>query len=708
MADKKELPDWMKGATPVTQNALPDWMAGAKPVTQSEGPSGPSLENLDPNTFAPALVRMEVGALHKPEDRLRALQKTFPDARPYGEDNFLMTDPNSGKTIQYKEDGWRIPSMGDLASITPEFGEGVGAVLGSIGGGAAGATVGSAAPVVGTAAGAVGGAIAGAGTGGATGRDLTERGINYLFGNADTRSTGEYLKDKAIDVGVNAAGEGAGRALVAGAKGASSLVRNTIIGQTDAPAEVAARITAARAGGIEPTVGMVSGSPRAAIIENALSSKLGGGRIKSAQDAAREALFQQAESAVNGVAGATNAAALPVSEQEASRILLDQMGKVKQAGLDESGRLYGDVAAKTQGTAASGTNTSQLLDALKAEKANMGNSAKLTQGPQLNTAIRHAEAVAKDVKNGKADLSTLQNARTEVRYLRDDPATKPFLKSKLNDLHSALTQDMMDTASKAGPDAEQALIDANTHYRTLMDPVTGFGHGSEASKFLDQTADQAHGFLTARTGEGDTRLALLKSQIVKENGQEAWDRSMGTLAEQMGRDGTGAFNPTTLAKNLEKMSPEAKNTAFGAIGTSQRDALENAATNAKMLQRYSKFGNHSNTATHQSVMSELNPLTPGTVAATAFGGVPAALGVLGVKGANVATNGYIAKLLTNPETANLIAKMGQSKVSRGGIGAIYDQLDRLKANTTDKALAQAISSFLIDQQYPSNDGKIGG
>lgn len=699
MADKKELPDWMKGATPVTQNALPDWMAGATPVAQ-----GPLLDNLDQSTFAPAVVRAEVGALHKPEDRLRALQKTYPDARPYGDDNFLMTDPSTGKTIQYKESGWRIPSWGDLASVVPEVGEGVGAVIGSIGGGAAGATVGSVAPVVGTAAGAVGGAVAGAGTGGAAGRDLTERGINYLFGNTDTRSTGEYLRDKAIDVGVNAAGEGAGRALVAGAKGAGSLVRNAIIGQTDAPAEIAARLATARAAGIEPTVGMVSGSNRAAMIENALTSKLGGGRIKNAQEAARDALMQQAENSVNGIASATNSAALPVSGQEASRILLDQMGKVKQAGLDESGRLYGEVAAKTQGTAASGTNTALLLNAMKAEKANMGNSAKLTQGPQLNTAIQHAQAIVKDVKNGTG-FQTIQDARTAVRNLRDDNETKPFLKNKLNDLYDALTKDMEDTASNAGPDALQSWQAANTHYRELIDPVTGFGNGSEASKFLNQTADQAHGFLTARTGEGNTRLGLLKNQIVKENGQEVWDRSMGTLAEQMGRDSTGVFNPTALAKNLEKMSPEAKDTAFGAIGTPQRDALENVSQNAKMLQRYARFGNHSNTANHQSVMSELNPLTPGTVAATAFGGAPAALGVFGVKAANVATNGYVAKLLTNPETANLIAKMGQSKVSRGGIGATYDQLDRVKANTTDKALAQAISSFLIDQRYPSNDGK---
>ncbi|MCZ4089068.1 hypothetical protein [Sinorhizobium psoraleae] len=168
MAEKKKNNDWMNGAVPVSDD---EWNQ-AVPVTDEEWNqivnSGPNPDLIDDSEDAPALIRAQVGALDKPEDRLKALQKTYPDAKPYGDDNFIFTD-EKGKVRLYNQESW-MPSLGDFVSIGPEAGETIGGGLGGFFGGLAGAAGGSVVPVVGTGAGAVGGAITGAGAGSVAGR----------------------------------------------------------------------------------------------------------------------------------------------------------------------------------------------------------------------------------------------------------------------------------------------------------------------------------------------------------------------------------------------------------------------------------------------------------------------------------------------------------------------------------------------------------
>ncbi|TWF46330.1 hypothetical protein [Neorhizobium alkalisoli] len=62
---------------------------------------GPNPLDLDTSADAPNYIRLQVGALDKPEDRLAALRKTYPDAKPYGEDNFIYTDEKrKGEALQ--------------------------------------------------------------------------------------------------------------------------------------------------------------------------------------------------------------------------------------------------------------------------------------------------------------------------------------------------------------------------------------------------------------------------------------------------------------------------------------------------------------------------------------------------------------------------------------------------------------------------------
>ena len=65
---------------------------GFSPITPA-APTGfaPVLpfSNVDTKTGAPAALRAMMAAYKKPEDKLKLLQKYYPDAQPAGDDNFV-------------------------------------------------------------------------------------------------------------------------------------------------------------------------------------------------------------------------------------------------------------------------------------------------------------------------------------------------------------------------------------------------------------------------------------------------------------------------------------------------------------------------------------------------------------------------------------------------------------------------------------------
>ena len=128
------MDDWKKKIIERDGGAIPDWKR--KIIEKDSGTNvfenaGPDPRDISADSGdAPWNVRMAVGALDKPEDRLKALQKTYPDAKPYGDDNFIFTDEN-GRTSLYNRESW-FPSLGDFASIAPEIGETVGGAIGGV------------------------------------------------------------------------------------------------------------------------------------------------------------------------------------------------------------------------------------------------------------------------------------------------------------------------------------------------------------------------------------------------------------------------------------------------------------------------------------------------------------------------------------------------------------------------------------------------
>ncbi|WP_245307641.1 hypothetical protein [Rhizobium altiplani] len=659
-----------------------------------EAPKALSSADIDPNLEAPAGVRARVGALDKPEDRLTALRKSYPDAQPYSGDNFIMTDPATGKTIIYNKPGW-IPSMGDFASLIPEAGEAAGAVGGAV----LGAIGGSAAPVVGTTAGAIGGA----GTGATIGREAAQRSANYLFGNEDTRTGGEQAWDAAKTFGLNAGGEGLG--LIAAplvskaARGVSNSVkdgpRRFVAGQADDPALAAQRAADFRGVGVEPTAGMVSGAPNTALKEQALAATRAGQQIQDRIGQAFGAMDNEAGRIVGDINPQT------LTRQELGQALKDQSAAYKSASKARNDYLYDQVGKLTGDAPASGTNTRQFLDELQAERKTMGKSAVLNNGKSLDSVIEQTQAIVDDIGSG-INFNTLKQARTNIGAIANDPGVDQVLRDRAQGLYTALAKDMGETAQSVGGDAFQAWKKANNRFRRTSDPTSIYSTKNSLDPILKaQTPEQAADWVLGQVNKGGTRINSVRRQIERtEGGSDLWNTLTGSTVERMGVDASGNFNPTRMLQGWAKMSDEAKDAMFhGTARSPYRQDLDRLARVADNMKSYRRMDNHSNTTKAANALSAMNPFDKTTLIGSLFVGPKAfAISAAG-KGANYSYKRWQAKMLTSPETVRWLSQIPREEMSRGGLKGHLKQLGKVAASTSDNALAVAINDYFREIGY---------
>jgi hypothetical protein len=692
-------------------SGIPEWKRRAMQsdaVVQED--VGPSPMNLDESQEAPALVRLEVGALDKQEDRLRALQKHYPDARPYGDgDNFIYTNPETGRTNLYNTEARLFApstwfSLGDVASATPEIAEmlgGIGgAVVGGVGGGATGTAV--PVPVVGTISGAAIGSVTGAGAGAAGARDLTQRAINGYFGNDDTRSTGEYLTDTAQTFALGAGGEAAGRAIGFGYQGAKNAWNKRLIGEIDPTEAIAKRVEDMRAIGIEPTVGMATGGRRAANLEHALIDTRNGHVIQDAIDQAYGKQGAEFDRIVHGISDA------PASIAEAGEAIRRQTQMAKEATKARTNELYKAAGEKITSPATIDATT-DFLKRIEAERAGFNSFDKLTKTKATDRAYEAAAALVSDAQNGMT-FDQLKEARTIIGGLAEEETDK-LTKARLNDLYHSIGADMQSTAYASSPEAQQAFNKANNQFRRSVS-ANQFGDKSVAAEILNKKdTDQLFGWATANVKNGGNRIAQTRRIIERsEGGKEAWDQTVAGFTERLGLASNDEFDPGAFMRNWNKVSGEAKDAMFkGTKNAQYRKDLDRLAGIADHWTKYRKSANHSNTAAHQTALNSMNPLSQenlvgtalGTAGVMASGGTAAAgLAVGAAKGGAKAAGRSMSqasrvKLLTDPATVNWLADIGKAHMQKGGLKAHIGKLYGIR-NTVTRPVAIAIDEYLRD------------
>ncbi|MCM2433220.1 hypothetical protein [Agrobacterium rosae] len=706
------MDDWKKKIIERDGGSIPEWKRkiieqdGGTNIFENAGPDPRDIS--DDASDAPWNVRMEVGALDKPEDRLKALQKHYPDAKPYGENNFIFTD-EKGRTRQYNRESW-LPNLGDFASIAPEYGEIMGGAIGGVYGGAGGGIAGSAVPAVGTTAGTVAGAIGGAGAGSVVGREGVQRGLNWLFGNEDTRTGSEQAVDAAQTFALGAAGEGAGRAVGAGWKAGKNAFKSKLIGETDDVVEAQKRLADLNAiGATEPLPGMVNGNKRTSTLEHALSSLRNGDEINRRIADAHAAMDGEFDRIVSN-------AGTPKTQAELGELLKQQAQEAKAAGYKRSNQLY-DRAAEKITSPASIDNTFAYAQKLKADSSAMGKFDRRAAGSQIDSVMEDTAALLEDAQNGLT-FDQLQKARTIIGQRSADTDDK-VLKGHLDGLYGALTADMEKTALASG-DGEglQAWRKANNQFKRL---VKGFGKGSVADKILDpkMDTDKIWQFATETTNRGGNRIAQIRRTVEKsEGGKEAWDNVVSSTIEQLGKttdvEGVDQFNSTLFLNKWKKMSPEAKDAIFkGSKNSQYRQDLDRLARITDNMKNYSRGANHSNTATHQQMLNNMNPLDKNNVMASVLGMAAGAepitaLAIGAAKGATKAVvgkgfNSSRMKLLTDPETVAWIAGVPRAEMQKGGMTGHMQKLSGIRKRTSDQALASAINDYFRDLGYDESE-----
>ncbi|MDW9768613.1 hypothetical protein [Sinorhizobium meliloti] len=713
-SNKKKNDDWLNGAIPVSED---EWLSQAVPVTDEEwnqiANSGPNADLVNDSEDAPALIRAEVGALEKPEDRLKALRKHFPDAQYDPEDptNFVYTD-QKGVVRRYNQPNWLPFNLGDLASIAPEVGETVGGILGAGGGALLGGFAGSAVPVAGTGAGALTGGIAGAGAGAVAGRETTQWGLNKIFGNEDTRTDTERAIDASQTFALGAGGQALGPLVL---RPAGRAIKTAIIGgkAVDDAATIAQRANDFRSIGVEPTVGMVSGSERQATLEHALKSTRAGehieGRIKDA--------FAKTGDEFDRIASDMNGGKPAMSRAELGSALKDQAQAAKDAGFARSEQLYDEVTAKITATPTA-SNTAKFVADLQAEKAALSNTGKRIHEKSIDRVIEEAVPLIEDAKNGVSNFQELKEFRTYIGGLANDPNVDKSLKPRLNGLYRSLTADMEETALASGDDAAQAWRKANNQFRRLQDANTGFGKGGLAAKLVDPKTDSdaIRDLVFKNMAKGGNQIAAARRAIMRaEGGKETWDDVAGSIVDRLGKKtlegGEQVFDTTTFLKNWkdEAFSKEAKDSLFkGTKHQQYREDLDKLSRIAGNLQRYQKADNHSNTAKHLTALGSLNPFSKGNIYATALGsafstgsltaGAGVAAGKLAQAGAAHSLKSYRADLLTSPEVVNWLANVPKAEMQKGGLKAHFKKLVSIR-DRAQKGTATAINEFLREMRY---------
>ena len=654
-------------ATPV-QMAAPVAPAEAKPATNSEaanpfGALATPVLNTSPQSAsaavpefkwndkaeAPASVRFEVDALSKPEDQLAALRKHYPTAMPYDGDNFQYQN-EKGEWQKYNNKGW-IPSMGDLAGAAPLFAEMIGGGLGAAGGGIAGAAA--------AGVGAVPGAMAGAAAGGTAAREAAQRGINWYYGNADTRTTGEQVADAAITAGTNAAGEGIGRGLIGIAKATG---RGLGFG-TQAATEAA---TDMRAIGIEPTVGMVTGNAPTQYAERAIGAIPGlGNSINRAAESSAAAIAAENDRIVSGIASSTNRNATAGTAQEVGAALKQEAANAQTRFQQAANQQYENVGTLTGNTPVPGNSMANLGFELAQESANITAFGRETYGSELRAAMRRVSAINEDIGNG-ANFESIKRARTEVGKMQRT-STNDAEQAYLGRMYDALTAEMGATADAAGNGARTAWNEADAAYRAGMAKGSPTNVKENLAPVLTAKVDEdVLTNMLKGSEKGGNRIAAARRQILQGQGNEAWDQFTAATVERLGST-TDGFSSTKFLKGWNDMSPEAKSALFdGTANEAHRADLDRLARIAANVKRYGKSANGSNTSNVQTIVGALGAIGV-PVGGVLAGNTALVMSSLG----SMATTGAAAKigdrLLTNPTVVSLVANLPRAQVQRGGI-----------------------------------------
>lgn len=587
--------------------------------------------NRAPEGYAPASVRMAVGNAKTAEDKLRRIRSYYPDAEPYGADNFRYTE--DGVPKQYNKEGLDWQDFGEYSRVPFEIAGGGLAAIPSI----------AAGPFTG-----MGSLLTTAlsyGLGAEGGGQLHD----LIMGVDDSRSTLDRIKSGAYSVAANATG--------GPAKGSSSMGGDVLEQLANSSAKSSRE--AAKRAGVNLPLSQATGSRRAEALENYVeSTPFGGAVINDSR--------QGVEDAIANISVDLSSAA-PGSAQEMGDLILSNARKAMTKKRGKERELY---QAVEDSFASRGNSTlsdvpvdavSARVDELDALKAKYGEYSPLATNKPLED-MRKTFAPAREGVNppyrALKDFRSGVGSDIDNAFLQKPGGTQKGLK----DVYSNVTRDLESGAEylggSAGATARQTASDYTKKISRQIEElerILGVPKNAAPESISNRSVDvykkAKNAFINNpaktkdifRVLDKKTRKAFL-AQIIEEMG-----RASPGVQDTTGKAFSSANFATSWAK-LKANAPE--NLKY--FTKKQRRMLDDKADMAVNLKQAKRGVNYSGSG---RVLQA--PLTTGVGA-----GLGAMLGgpVGGVAGAATANAVpyLLGRALTSPKT--LAAYQGANKM----------------------------------------------
>ncbi len=632
----------------------------------------PGARQIDTERGTPAAVRRDVGGAPNPQARLATMRRYYPDAEPYGDDNFVFTDPDTGRPTLYNPPG---PDWGDIPAVLPEISEAVGGVLGGA----------LAAPLALATAIPTGGASLlniplGVGLGAAGGREVENLIASNLYERVDPRGLPERVADATKTTALNFAGQRLGEVAPRAAK--------ALMGGGK---EAAQRLQAFQRLGVTPRAGPVTGNPAIQAAEQGVYSTPGGAGVMQRAFDTTIGELTAASKRISGKFG-------PVLESEG-------LGKTIRAGSEKAAERLMTSADKLYKTAYKNFDRNTPVDITAISDALEAVIRPLSGSPRLlkRFAGEHEKLLEDFVKDAELGVVTFDAIR-KIRTTIGKQLNKPDLvgdeqRAAYASLYGALTETLDNTiAVKAGPAAQKAWGRANKWYAKARANRIDFLNEIAKKK----TDEQITRFVLAGKNEGGTILSKLRKSLLPEE----FDAVSGTVLHQLGRANPSAqslgddifeaatdFSPNTFMTNWARLSPGAKRALFeGTRYAKLKPHLDDLARVSEALKDADKFRNYSNTARNVlwgTLFTGGGYGTHGTVLAS--GTVDAGEALLGaaVAGGATVTSSYgAARLLTSPRFVRWLTD---------GMRIVRDDATSLNRHLTRLISVQAVEPHLKEE-----------
>jgi len=615
--------------------------------------------NIDSESGAPISVSMVVGPSGELSDdeRLKTLRNYYPDAVPYGEDNFIFIDPDSGKFTLYNAPGL------DFRDVSEYTKTGVEIVTGSLGAAAgfvSGVFTGPGAVVT-----APTGAVIGAGIGTEVGARLFDVSMGVFAGRERApKPLIEEFTETGVRVGLASTGQAAGPVIAEAGKRALTGVSPTV---RNAASRLIEKFESL---GIEPV--------SAAIGRKGMLGRMGAGFEQMATagpilQKQAERVVVQLDSALQNISSRMGqirtvneaGAALKKSVDAAEKRIRDGFSKKYDEVFDEIG-------ADTVVTEMTSVNAA--LRPVLRQLAELPADAQPTG--QLLALVKKYDALSKFAETGNMTFQQLRDLRTQLRLIRSKKisGTQGDYDRMVDDIYKGITDDLAIAANSVNPklgaklkaiDTERAIF-ADTAQKTF-DKIRSYDADNQAFDYL----------LTSAKGMGKEGVKAL--QRLRENfTPEEWGDVAGSALYNLGRERAGAqvgeaaeFSvPTFMTRlsEIKKNGPEAFEALFGGTqfaGVSEDlMKLVDVVGALKEVKRYTAFSNSPGAINQMIFWQALSSAGTGMVAGDVLGATMAIGGtVLAPAGAaKVMTNPTFIKWLSTP--ASQISKDVSAHVAR--------------------------------------------